>query len=107
MTGGQDGGFGSDHEVAAALATEAGELLLRVRGELADATAAERKDAGDKRSHDFLMDALAKARTGEITHFTGIDSPYQRPKNPDLRLTPERSPEELADLVVELIESRP
>ena len=25
---------------------------------------------------------------GEITHFTGIDSPYQRPKNPDLRLTP-------------------
>ena len=31
----------------------------------------------------------AKARAGEITHFTGIDSPYQRPKNPDLRLTPE------------------
>ena len=24
----------------------------------------------------------AKARRGEITHFTGIDSPYQRPKNP-------------------------
>lgn len=33
----------------------------------------------------------AKARAGEITHFTGIDSPYQRPKNPDLRLTPDRS----------------
>ena len=65
MTGGQDGGFGSDHEVAAALATEAGELLLRVREELADATAAERKDAGDKRSHDYLMDALAKARPGD------------------------------------------
>ena len=30
----------------------------------------------------------ARARRGEITHFTGIDSPYQRPKNPDLRLTP-------------------
>ena len=65
MTGWQDGGSGSDHEVAAALATEAGELLLRVREELADATAAERKDAGDKRSHDFLMDALAKARPGD------------------------------------------
>jgi 3'(2'), 5'-bisphosphate nucleotidase len=65
VTGGQDGEFGSDHEVAAALATEAGELLLRVREELADATAAERKDAGDKRSHDFLMDALAKARPGD------------------------------------------
>ena len=48
----------------------------------------------------------AKARAGELTHFTGIDSPYQRPKNPDLRLTPDRSPEELADLVVELLESR-
>jgi bifunctional enzyme CysN/CysC len=30
----------------------------------------------------------AKARAGEITHFTGIDSPYQRPKNPDLALVP-------------------
>ncbi|MUL46041.1 sulfate adenylyltransferase subunit CysN [Mycobacterium sp. CBMA293] len=30
----------------------------------------------------------AKARAGEITHFTGIDSPYQRPKNPHLALIP-------------------
>ena len=49
----------SDDEVAARLATEAGELLLGVREELADASAAERKAAGDKRSHDFLMAALA------------------------------------------------
>ncbi|MDA4105713.1 adenylyl-sulfate kinase [Mycolicibacterium holsaticum] len=48
----------------------------------------------------------AKARAGEITHFTGIDSPYQRPKNPDLRLTPEQSVDEHADMVVELLESR-
>jgi bifunctional enzyme CysN/CysC len=48
----------------------------------------------------------AKARSGEITHFTGIDSPYQRPKNPDLRLTPERTPDELAELVIELLESK-
>jgi bifunctional enzyme CysN/CysC len=48
----------------------------------------------------------AKARAGEITHFTGIDSPYQRPKNPDLRLTPERSLDELAQQVIDLIESR-
>ena len=48
----------------------------------------------------------AKARSGEITHFTGIDSPYQRPKNPDLRLTPERSPDELAAAVIEMLESR-
>ncbi len=48
----------------------------------------------------------AKARRGEITHFTGIDSPYQRPRNPDLRLTPEHSAAELARQVVELLESR-
>jgi bifunctional enzyme CysN/CysC len=48
----------------------------------------------------------AKARAGEITHFTGIDSPYQRPKNPDLRLTPDRSCDELAQQVVDVIESR-
>ena len=47
----------------------------------------------------------AKARRGEITHFTGIDSPYQRPKNPDLRLTPDHSAAELAQLVVDLLES--
>ncbi|MGA9490086.1 MAG: 3'(2'),5'-bisphosphate nucleotidase CysQ, partial [Mycobacterium sp.] len=40
----------SDHVVAARLATEAGKLLLEVRYELADATEADRKAAGDKRS---------------------------------------------------------
>jgi bifunctional enzyme CysN/CysC len=49
----------------------------------------------------------AKARAGEITHFTGIDSPYQRPKNPDLRLTPDRTLEEQAQTVIDLLESRP
>ncbi|WP_144206202.1 adenylyl-sulfate kinase [Mycobacterium tilburgii] len=48
----------------------------------------------------------AKARVGEITHFTGIDSPYQRPKNPDLRLVPDRPLEELAQSVIDLLELR-
>jgi bifunctional enzyme CysN/CysC len=48
----------------------------------------------------------AKARAGEITHFTGIDSPYQRPKNPDLRLIPERSLEEMAQSVLDLLQLR-
>lgn len=47
----------------------------------------------------------AKARAGEITHVTGIDSPYQRPKNPDLRLTPDRSIDEQAQEVIDLLES--
>ncbi|HZQ30713.1 MAG TPA: adenylyl-sulfate kinase [Mycobacterium sp.] len=48
----------------------------------------------------------AKARAGEITHFTGIDSPYQRPKNPDLTLTPDRTLEELAQQIVELVNAQ-
>jgi bifunctional enzyme CysN/CysC len=48
----------------------------------------------------------AKARAGEITHFTGIDSPYQRPKSPDLQLTPDRTPDEHAVAVIEMLESR-
>ena len=49
----------------------------------------------------------ARARSGEITHFTGIDSPYQRPKNPDLRLTPDHTVDELARQVIELLEAQP
>ena len=48
----------------------------------------------------------AKARRGEITHFTGIDSPYQRPRNPDLRLTPDHTVEELAQQVFDLLGPR-
>lgn len=48
----------------------------------------------------------AKARAGEITHFTGIDSPYQRPANPDLCLVPEDTLEEQAQRVLELLASR-
>ncbi|BBY31145.1 sulfate adenylyltransferase subunit CysN [Mycolicibacterium sediminis] len=47
----------------------------------------------------------AKARAGEITHFTGIDSPYQRPKHPDLRLVPGPTPDELADSVIDMLKA--
>lgn len=55
----------NDHQLAGALAAQAGELLLGVRRELADATPGERKAEGDKRSHVYLMDALAAARPGD------------------------------------------
>jgi bifunctional enzyme CysN/CysC len=48
----------------------------------------------------------AKARAGEITHFTGIDSPYQRPKKPDLRLTPDCAVDELAQAVIDMIDAK-
>ncbi|MGV0680179.1 3'(2'),5'-bisphosphate nucleotidase CysQ [Mycolicibacterium fortuitum] len=55
----------NDHELAARLATRAGDLLLDVRADFADASAAERKAAGDKRSHDFLIAELAKLVPGD------------------------------------------
>ncbi|MET0700298.1 MAG: 3'(2'),5'-bisphosphate nucleotidase CysQ [Mycobacterium sp.] len=68
----------TDHELAARLATEAGELLLRVREELADATAEERKAAGDKRSHDFLMAALGAERPDDaVLSEEGADDPIR------------------------------
>jgi 3'(2'), 5'-bisphosphate nucleotidase len=68
----------SDHEVAARLATEAGQLLLAVREELADATEAERKAAGDKRSHDYLMEALTRERPGDaVLSEEGADNPVR------------------------------
>ena len=43
----------------------------------------------------------AKARAGEIQHFTGIDSPYEPPLSPDLHLdTTAESAEELADRIM-------
>jgi 3'(2'), 5'-bisphosphate nucleotidase len=68
----------NDHEVAARLATDAGQLLLAVRVELADATAAERKAAGDKRSHDYLMEALARERPDDaVLSEEGVDDPVR------------------------------
>lgn len=55
----------NDHQLAARLATEAGQLLLGVRAELADASVAERKAQGDKQSHDFLLSQLADARPSD------------------------------------------
>jgi bifunctional enzyme CysN/CysC len=38
-----------------------------------------------------------KARRGEIKNFTGIDSPYERPENPDIHLdTSKQQPTDLA-----------
>ncbi len=43
-----------------------------------------------------------KARAGEIAHFTGIDSPYEAPLEPDVHLdTTQATAEELAEQIVE------
>jgi bifunctional enzyme CysN/CysC len=41
-----------------------------------------------------------KARAGQLKNFTGIDSPYERPENPEIRIdTTAMSPEEAAELI--------
>jgi bifunctional enzyme CysN/CysC len=47
-----------------------------------------------------------KARAGEIKNFTGIDSPYEAPETPDIRLdTANLSAEEAAEQVIAWLES--
>jgi bifunctional enzyme CysN/CysC len=44
----------------------------------------------------------AKARAGELANFTGIDSPYEPPEKPELRIdTMTMTAEQAADTVVE------
>jgi bifunctional enzyme CysN/CysC len=48
-----------------------------------------------------------KARRGELKNFTGIDSPYEAPENPELRIdTTATAPETAADLVVNFLLER-
>ena len=47
-----------------------------------------------------------KARRGELAHFTGVDSPYEPPEHPEIRVdTVNTSPEEAADLIIEELRS--
>ncbi|WP_037068802.1 adenylyl-sulfate kinase [Pseudonocardia acaciae] len=49
----------------------------------------------------------AKARRGELANFTGIDSPYEPPEHPDLRLdTTTLTPAESAHLVLHTLTTR-
>jgi bifunctional enzyme CysN/CysC len=48
-----------------------------------------------------------KARRGELKNFTGIDSPYEAPENPELTIdTTATTPEAAADLVIGMLEDR-
>jgi bifunctional enzyme CysN/CysC len=43
----------------------------------------------------------AKARAGELKNFTGIDSPYEAPEAPEIRIdTTQVSPEDAAEQIV-------
>jgi bifunctional enzyme CysN/CysC len=46
----------------------------------------------------------ARARAGEISDFTGIDSPYEPPEDPDLRLTADGDVAAMADRVLGVLD---
>jgi adenylyl-sulfate kinase len=49
----------------------------------------------------------AKARRGELANFTGIDSPYEAPEAPELRIrTTELTSEQAAELILALLRER-
>ena len=49
----------------------------------------------------------AKARAGQLTNFTGIDSPYEPPEHPEIRIdTTALSAEQAADLVIDALRAR-
>ena len=46
-----------------------------------------------------------KARAGEIKNFTGIDSPYEAPENPEMTInTVHQSAEEAADVIIDFLQ---
>jgi adenylyl-sulfate kinase len=45
----------------------------------------------------------ARARAGNLDGFTGVDDPYQPPRHPDLRITPELAPPLAVDAILELL----
>lgn len=47
----------------------------------------------------------ARALSGELNGFTGIDDPYEQPPNPDLSVTPDMSVQVGVDAVLELLQT--
>jgi bifunctional enzyme CysN/CysC len=45
-----------------------------------------------------------KARSGQLKNFTGIDSPYEPPENPEIRVnTVDMTPDEAARYIIDRI----
>ena len=46
----------------------------------------------------------AKARAGELKNFTGIDSPYETPENPEIKIdTTQMDIESAADKIIQVL----
>ena len=81
--------FASEREMARAMLEEGEFIEIYVDTPLEEA---ERRD---------VKGLYKKARAGELKNFTGIDSPYEAPANPEIRVnTVELSSEEAADRII-------
>jgi 3'(2'), 5'-bisphosphate nucleotidase len=70
----------SDHQLAATLATAAGDLLLQVRAR--GLTADAREAAGDAEAHRFLIDRLVAVRPDDaVLSEEGVDDPIRLVSN--------------------------
>ncbi len=87
--------FRSERQLARRLVAEAQFIEVFVDTPLAQAEARDVKGL------------YAKARRGELVNFTGIDSPYEAPNQPELRLdTTALTAEQAADSVLALLRAR-
>ncbi|MFZ9478876.1 MAG: sulfate adenylyltransferase subunit CysN [Steroidobacteraceae bacterium] len=87
--------FRAERRAARALFPEGEFLEVFIDTSLAEA---ERRD---------VKGLYGKARRGELKNFTGIDSPYEAPENPELRIdTQQVSAADAADLIVEEMRRR-
>jgi len=81
--------FRSERRMARSLVAEGEFIEIFVDTPLAEA---ERRDT---------KGLYKKARRGELKHFTGIDSPYEEPERPDIRIdTTAIAPDEAVELIV-------
>ncbi len=82
--------FRAEREMVRAMLPEGEFLEIFIDTPLAEA---ERRD---------VKGLYKKARSGQLKNFTGIDSPYEAPAAPEIRIdTTAMSPEEAADLIID------
>ncbi|WP_067109879.1 sulfate adenylyltransferase subunit CysN [Sphingopyxis granuli] len=82
--------FRAEREMVRAMLPEGEFIEIFIDTPLAEA---ERRD---------VKGLYKKARAGQLKNFTGIDSPYEVPENPEIRIdTTDMTPEQAAELIVE------
>jgi bifunctional enzyme CysN/CysC len=81
--------FRAEREMVRAMLPDGEFFEIHIDTSLAEA---ERRD---------VKGLYAKARAGQLKNFTGIDSPYEPPEQPEMRIdTTAMTPEQAADAII-------